>query len=154
MRKSFLLLMFIVFACAQNNQQSEVQKFGGEVTIAESTPIAQVIQDAEKYVGNEVRLTGTISEICQKKGCWLKMTDGQNELTIRFKDYAFFVPTDAVNSQVTVQGIFEVAMNDHIMQEANKNKSDSGNMEMANYSMTASAVEIVPAQPASEQQKL
>ena len=153
MRKSVLLLIFVFFACAQQNQQAEVQKFGGEITLNESVSLAQVIQEPDKYLGNEVKVSGTVADVCEKKGCWIKLKDGENEITVRFKDYAFFVPTDVVNARVTVQGIIEAAQNDHIMQEANKS-SDSTASEGVQYAFTASAVELIPAPVAADAQNL
>lgn len=154
MRKSVLLLIFFLFACAQNNQQAEVQKFGGEITLNEMVSLDQVMQEPDKYLGSEVKVSGTVTDVCEKKGCWIKLKDGDNEITVRFKDYAFFVPTDVVNAQVTVQGIIEVAQNDHIMQEANKHSADSTASAEVQYAFTANAVELIPAPKAAEQQNI
>lgn len=57
--------------------------------------------------GNEknVVTTGTIEEVCPMKGCWMTLVDENgDELTVRFKDYSFFVPKNAAGRRVVVHG--------------------------------------------------
>ncbi len=51
------------------------------------------------------KFTSTVTEVCQAKGCWmkLKLEDGQ-EAMVRFKDYGFFMPKDIVGREVVVNG--------------------------------------------------
>ena len=52
------------------------------------------------------QMTGTIKEVCQAKGCWMKVTlDADNEVFVRFKDYGFFVPKDAADKTVYMNGL-------------------------------------------------
>jgi hypothetical protein len=95
------------------------QKFGGDVTLEESVSLAQIYTSPEQYKDKEIRIEGTIKEVCQHKGCWLKLTDGNKELTVRFKDYGFFVPKDASTSKVILQGIFTMQPDMHVENESN-----------------------------------
>ena len=49
-------------------------------------------------------IKGVIKEVCSKKGCWMRLplTD-EKDLMVRFKDYGFFVPTDA-SGEVIMKG--------------------------------------------------
>ena len=49
-------------------------------------------------------IKGVIKEVCSKKGCWMRLplTD-KEDLMVRFKDYDFFVPTDA-SGEVIIKG--------------------------------------------------
>lgn len=51
----------------------------------------------------KVKLRATIKETCQKKGCWmtLDMENGE-EMNVRFKDYAFFVPKEGVSGKKVI----------------------------------------------------
>ena len=53
-----------------------------------------------------VKFQSNIKEVCKKKGCWMQMdlTDGK-ESFVKFKDYGFFVPLNADNSEAIVNGI-------------------------------------------------
>lgn len=52
-----------------------------------------------------VKFKSKIMSVCKKKGCWMKMDLAENkESFIRFKDYGFFVPLNADNSDAVVSG--------------------------------------------------
>ena len=45
-----------------------------------------------------------ISDVCQRKGCWTVLSVGEDHIRVRFKDYAFFLPTDSSGKQAYVEG--------------------------------------------------
>lgn len=111
-------------------ESTELQFFGD--TITESGAIASELL-ADKMAGKdslEVKLTGKIVEVCQKKGCWMVMNIGQNKtMRIKFKDYAFFVPKDASGKTVIIEGkafseTTSVATLQHYAEDAGKSKEE------------------------------
>lgn len=53
-----------------------------------------------------VKLLAVAEDVCQKKGCWMKVKTADGELMrVRFKDYGFFVPKDLTGKQVVFEGI-------------------------------------------------
>lgn len=53
----------------------------------------------------QTQMIGEITEVCQNKGCWMKVTLGsKDEVMVRFKDYGFFVPKDAAGRKVIMNG--------------------------------------------------
>lgn len=84
-----------------------------------------VAENVETYDGQQIRMTGIIEEVCQKKGCWMTMTEGDEMVRVTFKDYGFFVPFDASGKQVIVDGTFQVEMMEadiarHYLEDAGK----------------------------------
>ena len=52
-----------------------------------------------------LKFASSINEVCKSKGCWMKLDLGNDkESMVRFKDYGFFVPLDADNKDVIVNG--------------------------------------------------
>ena len=52
-----------------------------------------------------VQFVSNIKAVCKKKGCWMKMElAGDDESFVKFKDYAFFVPLNAGDSEAIVKG--------------------------------------------------
>ena len=52
-----------------------------------------------------VQFQSNIKAVCKKKGCWMKMElAGADDSFVRFKDYGFFVPLNADNSEAIVNG--------------------------------------------------
>lgn len=53
-----------------------------------------------------VKFQSNIKSVCKKKGCWMKMDLAEDKQSfVRFKDYGFFVPLNADNSEAVVNGI-------------------------------------------------
>ena len=88
------------------------QKFGEAVSQAPPKPIATVLAQADSYAGKTVLVDGKVRANCTRKGCWMELAPGMDKATagcrVTFKDYGFFVPTDAMGADARVEGIVNV----------------------------------------------
>lgn len=82
--------------------------FGSKITADKALSKEQMLN---KYVSMKkgdtinVKFKSNISSVCKKKGCWMKMDLANNkESFVRFKDYGFFVPLNADQSEAVVSG--------------------------------------------------
>lgn len=114
------LLFLGLFACSSPEASSEVENQDAEaVEVAELekygderiTPDGAI--DASELMAAlsgkdsvEIKVKGTINACCQKKGCWMDMelADGEN-MTVRFKDYGFFVPMNSAGRAAIIEGV-------------------------------------------------
>ncbi len=80
--------------------------FGAEIDEEGSVQLADVLQQLQDTSATQAKLTGEVTSVCQKKGCWMKVALDQPEDTImvRFKDYGFFVPKNAAGNEVVMKG--------------------------------------------------
>ncbi len=69
--------------------------------------VGEVMADTTMH-NREIVLTGTIMDVCQKKGCWIVVSDGTDQMRVTFKDYGFFLPKDASNREVVIRGVVSV----------------------------------------------
>jgi hypothetical protein len=113
--KNIILAALVCGAFAAcNNSAAEDKKPAGDTTVSyfgdtiTADGAIQANQLLAQIAGKDslqVKLEGTIEEVCQKKGCWMKVQlDSTNEMRVRFKDYAFFVPKDASGKKVIIDG--------------------------------------------------
>ncbi len=52
-----------------------------------------------------IKLQGVVKSACQAKGCWMTLPlDGEDELMVKFKDYAFFVPKNSAGKNAVIDG--------------------------------------------------
>lgn len=59
-----------------------------------------------KYNG---KVSGKVVEVCQEKGCWMKLEKADGEkVMVKFKDYKFFMPKDIVGRDVVLDGEAQV----------------------------------------------
>jgi hypothetical protein len=98
----------------------------------------------------EVKVLSKIVDVCQKKGCWMNIELGSDKSTfVKFKDYGFFVPKNAANSEVIIHGkafVEVTSINDlkEYAKDAGKSKAaiDSIVAPETNYSFMADGVLI------------
>lgn len=106
MRTILSALGVLLLATTAMVAEGEGTYYGEAFDIADvpAPAVSTVMADTTMY-GREVILTGTILDVCQKKGCWLVVSDGTSQMRVTFRDYAFFVPTDAFNRTVLIRGV-------------------------------------------------
>ncbi|SNR31148.1 DUF4920 domain-containing protein [Hymenobacter mucosus] len=79
--------------------------YGAAITAEGAQPLSALNQLLGNKDSAQVKLVGTADAVCQAKGCWLtlKTSEGQ-DMRVRFKDYAFFVPKDIAGKTVIING--------------------------------------------------
>ncbi|MEM7655749.1 MAG: DUF4920 domain-containing protein [Bacteroidota bacterium] len=89
-----------------------------------------------------IKVTGEIDAACKVKGCWMTMALPNGEdMRVKFKDYGFFVPTDAAGDIAVMEGI--VAMDTLSVEEARHLAEDAGmSEEEAEETITEPKVEL------------
>lgn len=123
--------------------------YGEPITLKEKTGLAQAMQTAPGE--SEVLIEGRIKKICEKKGCWLTLQDGDAEVRVTFKDYAFFVPKDSGGKAVLAQGRLvekteSVGEQKHMLEDAGASKKELAAIKEPKKvkSFVASGVQIRP----------
>ncbi|AFL79882.1 hypothetical protein Aeqsu_0368 [Aequorivita sublithincola DSM 14238] len=113
-----LALSIIIFSCKNEKSDEKTvveaeeiainyQTFGDEITDENVLSKEEIV---EKYKslkpGDTVNLkfATNVKEVCQKKGCWMKVGMGDDEAMVRFKDYGFFMPKDIAGQEIIVNG--------------------------------------------------
>jgi len=116
---------------ASIDQQDEIEgKYGAEITIEGAIPASQVLAQLGDKELVELKVEGTIVEVCQMKGCWMTMDIGSGEtMRITFKDYEFFVPKASAGYKAVIEGKLTRQMTDvetlqHYAEDAGKTKEE------------------------------
>jgi hypothetical protein len=84
------------------------QTFGKPLAGLALTPLADLFKTPDAFQGKTVRTEGKVAAVCQEKGCWMTMGDGEKTMRIRFEGYSFFVPKNCAGMTATVEGVFKV----------------------------------------------
>ncbi|MEM9078300.1 MAG: DUF4920 domain-containing protein [Bacteroidota bacterium] len=98
----------MLFVLSIQAQETEGGHFYGKAfeTKQASDQVSQVIDMLENKEKVETQFKGKIKEVCQVKGCWMKVAlENEEEVFVRFKDYGFFVPTDSSDKDVIINGV-------------------------------------------------
>ena len=106
----------------------EPMKMSNEAPLPVTTVLANIDQYKDKYV----RVTGNVTAVCEKKGCWLKMDDGAGkDLFVKFTCpvNGRLVPLEAKGKPVIAEGTLKVkevteAEARHMAEDAGKPQSE------------------------------
>ena len=100
-----VLLLFAFAAGAESDQGLPAgDDYGAGLTLEEITPLREVVRQPEVHSDRTLLVRGRIRDVCQKKGCWMVLTDGESQMRVRFAEYGFFVPKDSRGKVAYVEG--------------------------------------------------
>ena len=103
------------------------EKFGAAISAGLTVPVATALVAPETYTEKPVRLVGTVQSVCKKKGCWIRVGEGEQQLFVRFQDYGFFMPLDCEGRELVMEGSMQVSMmsiedQKHYLEDAGKSE--------------------------------
>jgi hypothetical protein len=83
----------------------EWKHFGAGFSTDVVTPASAVLSDPAAHAGRPVRFRAELTEVCQAKGCWAVVRDGEGHaMRITMKDHAFGIDKDTVGRACEVEG--------------------------------------------------
>ena len=118
---------------AKTQNAKELASFGDKFLADGSISSREMMQ---KYNGMAVadtlqaKFTAVVKEVCQAKGCWMKIElDGGEEAMVRFRDYGFFMPKDISGKEVIINGyafVEEMSVEDqkHYAEDGGKSEDE------------------------------
>ena len=112
---AIICLLFVVACKESKDKAEEVKKetvqyasYGEKITdenVITKELAAKEFSNLKEGDTIQLKFASSINEVCKEKGCWMKLDLGNDkESMVKFKDYGFFVPLDADNKEVIVNG--------------------------------------------------
>ena len=112
--KYFLIILsgILTFAACKPKDNSasagDGVHFGATIDTTGMIPYTALLDQMSQADSVEAKVFGTISAVCQAKGCWMRMVSEQDttgtEMFVDFIDYSFFVPKEIEGKQVVILG--------------------------------------------------
>jgi len=89
---------------------AEGTAYGAGVQLTETVPMATILADPQAYAGKSVRVEGTVTDVCPKRGCWFEMAGEAPGQKMRFKvrDGEMVFPMDAKGKFAVAEGVIAV----------------------------------------------
>lgn len=108
LRASALALAFSAITAATAVAQSK--DYGKALTLKEATPISSILKDPKAFEGKRVLVEGLIIEVCEERGCWIRIASDKAFESLRFKvdDGVMTFPQDARGKSVLAEGVVKV----------------------------------------------
>ncbi len=148
MKKLILLLSVftLLFACKSENKETKAEgvtetktevevsymSFGEKITDENLLSKKEIIETYNNLKAGDtaiVKFTAKVNEVCQTKGCWMRLDIGGGEAMVKFKDYGFFMPKNIADKEVIVHGkafVAEVSIEEqrHYAEDAGKSEDE------------------------------
>jgi len=141
----------MLFAAFTYAQQSTIKPaaagvtYGKAVTKEKAISLASLNQELKKDTVYTGKIAGEVTEVCTKKGCFMKLKQANGEdVMVRFKDYAYFMPQNIVGKKVVIEGVAKVSETSverlrHYAADAGKSKKEIAKISKAKKDVTIMA---------------
>lgn len=88
---------------------ASAESYGKGVTLSQApVSLTEAVKQLKQNEGKEIVVKAKVDKVCQSKGCWLVLKDGDTQVRVTFANYSFFVPKNSAKSEAVVQGkLFE-----------------------------------------------
>jgi hypothetical protein len=93
-------------------------RFGQPIGIAATTSLVDIAKAPASYRGKVIATEGTVTRVCQERGCWMAIKDASGTATVRMHGHSFFVPTTSSGKHARVQGTVVLMKDGHECDEA------------------------------------
>ena len=132
MKKSLILLAILTafFGMTQAQSSEKAVSYGEKITSENAVDASKITSLLSEVDSVHTKIVGTVSSVCQKKGCWLKIDLGDEQMMmVRFYDYGFFLPMDCEGKKIVLEGsafrtVTTVDELRHYAEDAKKSKEE------------------------------
>ncbi len=109
MKVLHLAAIAFAVALATGSATAAAKTYGKGVTLADTTPLAEVIERPSKFEGKTVKVEGYVTAVCQEMGCWMALSPDKDKsdqtLIIQVEhDGVITFPMSAKGSFVAAEG--------------------------------------------------
>lgn len=139
-----ILALGVIAACNNGNQESEATEntevaavevaeyeyFGDSTMTAEdAVPSTELVAFMNGRDSIEAKVSGTIAEVCQKKGCWMSVeVDNGKSMHVSY-NYEFLLPKNAAGKEMVMKGYaytdtIPVSHLKHLAEDAGKSQEE------------------------------
>lgn len=106
--KTLLLCSMIVLSVHVNAQPPKGPvtpgtTYGSDISPEGAIPAADLPKLLQNSQSRDVKIIGTVAEVCPKMGCWLSLDmPGDSKVFVKMKDYGFFVPVELTGKRIVI----------------------------------------------------
>jgi len=94
-------LMILLPACLS---AAGARKYGQPLALKDEVKVAEILANPDAYAGKKVRVKGLVTEVCEERGCWIKIGADKKEIMFKVEDGVIAFPMDAKGGTVVAEG--------------------------------------------------
>ncbi|TDR18491.1 DUF4920 domain-containing protein [Marinicella litoralis] len=132
----------------KNDQVSVTEVIDGAAVFGQQWPteatnkvtVATALGQPNEYTTSNHVITGNVTRVCQKKGCWMILTEGDDFARVDFNDHSFLIPKDSKGRAEVYGRLVEKELSEQ--ERAHYASEGSGQLPAKSYEIVADAVKI------------
>ena len=78
--------------------------YGRAFALTDVRPASEVLGDPAQLVDQTVLLEGKVTDVCQRAGCWMVITDDERTMRVLMQDHSFAVDKGGTGARCRVEG--------------------------------------------------
>ena len=98
------LAVSLVLLIATGLTAAETRKYGQPLGLKDEVKVAEILASPDKYAGKKVRVKGLVTDVCEERGCWIKIGADKQEIMFKVDDGVIAFPMAAKGSPVVAEG--------------------------------------------------
>lgn len=97
-----------------------------------------LFENPDSFLEGKMIISGKISSVCQKMGCWMILTDGENFARVDFDNHSYFIPKKSVGeAKIYGRWVKKVLTDEEI---AHYESEGAKNLKKVSYELFADSV--------------
>ncbi|MCK9488296.1 MAG: DUF4920 domain-containing protein [Xanthomonadales bacterium] len=120
--------------------------YGEAMPLGKPLAVGSAIDQADQWLARPGKFEGRITSVCQNRGCWLVLADGERHARV-FSGHSFFLPKDTTGTAVVHGRLSQRTLNEgfarHLAEDAGQDPAAISG-EQVEYRIDAVSVEILP----------
>ena len=102
-------LLFVLVLSISIVIAGEKKQFGEKLTLSDTTRIATILETPQDFLDKRVLVKGTVIDVCQHQGCWIRISDEADSVDIiaKVEDGVIVFPAEASGKMAVVEGKVE-----------------------------------------------
>jgi hypothetical protein len=118
-------LILVLLAAIPAVAGDDATTYGAGVTLDQPVAVTALLTTPDDYLGKTVRVDGVITGVCEKRGCWMQISDPDTGSGVRIKveDGVIVFPYTAMGKKASAEGVFEAVVLTPEQVEARKAKA-------------------------------
>lgn len=129
LKKKLLAVATLCFVSFANLVYAGEQlKLGEDFTLTEKTKVSEVLDNPEGYLGKTVLIEGKITDVCTKRGCWMKISSDKKKqkIVVKVQDGEMVFPVEARGKTAKIEGVLFLAEKEEQHQHEYEEKHNHG----------------------------
>ena len=124
-------------------QAGDAKKYGKPLTLKTDVKVADILANPDQYAGKQVRVAGIVTDVCEERGCWIKIGADKQEIMFKVEDGVISFPMAAKGGSVVAEGTVSKRVLSVEQQKAMCDKEAKALSKKADYSKVTGPKTIV-----------